>query len=640
VAADGAVSYCEGMIDNPQPAWLPLLLFAIPGLLYVAAALNRAIFPNDDRPLCTIPAVALVLALLPTHILALAFGSLSTGLSIAWSSIGAAGYVLILRARRRIRPALLIERSAWTRLGIAALSTMPIVLPTILLNFHDEAYFNEHFAMIAHLQNGTYPPRYLYEPSLPLRYHYGFDIAGAIVTGLLRVRLDQAVDFLTLALWPCMFLLLWRVGENFGGARAGLFTAFAVCFSGGWPMLARNAPPCGLCTINELPINPPFISYYFQHPWSLGVPVFCLVILQWAALPRLRVKAIGYAALVCSLSLLSLCQVVLFVTTIAAMALAEVWSFVRSRNHEAMTVLAALGGSLLDAKLIGGFFVSGNFPPAGGLFGTGFHVRDFLDVDAVIGQLQWNVASFGALLVLGVFGLRSTSHGKTFLIMLAVVALVIVNTLRYEYTWDIVKFGTVGFIALGIGAGQALSELAVWADNRSRKLVYALIVIALVGRGIAYPFVALSAYDADARQALSIQMIRPYLSTAYPVDHDDARAVSFLRAHMAPNELVYRTEAKSEPYAVWGGLPTQASIHPVDSRDNDQYGLGNKLYAARLELVSVSETWLDRLSAAHVGWIVTDPDDAAINTVLHQSNARGRVVLAARYGKVKVFRMQ
>jgi hypothetical protein len=71
------------MIDNPQPAWLPLLPFAVPGLLYAAAALNRAIFPGDDRPLCTIPAVALVLALLPTRILALAFGSLSLGLSIA-----------------------------------------------------------------------------------------------------------------------------------------------------------------------------------------------------------------------------------------------------------------------------------------------------------------------------------------------------------------------------------------------------------------------------------------------------------------------------------------------------------------------------------------------------------------------------
>ena len=639
MAADGADSYCECMIDNPQPAWLPLLLFAVPGLLYVAAALNRAIFPSDDPPLCTIPAVALVLALLPTHVLALAFGSLSIGLSIAWSLIGTAGYALILRGRWNIRLDSPLERSWTKRLGIAALSTIPIVLPTILLNFHDEAYFNEHFAMIAHLQNGTYPPRYLYEPSLPLRYHYGFDIAGAIVTGLLRVRLDHAVDLLSLALWPCMFLLLWRVGEHFGGSRAGLFAAFAVCFSGGWPMLARDAPPCGLCTINELPINPPFISYFFQHPWGLGVPVFCLVILQRAELSRVRVKAIGYGALVCSLSLLSLCQAVLFVTTIVAMALAEAWSFVRYRNREAITVLAALGGSLFGAKLIGGFFVSGDFPPAGGLFDTGFHMRDLLSVDAVLGQLQWNIASFGALLVLGILGLRRASHGKTFLIMLAVVALGIVNTLRYEYTWDIVKFGTVGFIALAIGAGLALSDLAIWADNRSRKLVYALIVIALVGRGVAYPFVALAAYDPDMRQALSIQMIRPYLSMAYPVDDDDAQAVSFLRAHMAPGELVYRTEAKSEPYAVWGGLSTQASIHPVDIGDNDQYGLGNKLYAARLELVSVSETWLDRLSAAHVGWIVTDADDATINTVLDRPEAQGRIILAARYGKITVFRI-
>jgi hypothetical protein len=629
------------MIDNPQPAWLPLLLLAVPGLLHAAAALNRAIFASDNQPLCTIPAVALVLALLPTHILALAFGSLSIGLSIAWSLIGAAGSVLMLRGRRNVWPTVLIERSGRTsRLGIAAISTIPIVLPTILLNFHDEAYFNEHFAMIAHLQNGTYPPRYLYEPSLPLRYHYGFDIAGAIVTGLLRVRLDHAVDLLTLALWPCMFLLLWRVGEHFGGPRAGLFAAFAVCFSGGWTMLAQNAPPCGLCTINELPINPPFISYFFQHPWSLGVPIFCLVILQRAELPRVRVKAIGYGALICSLSLLSLCQAVLFVTTIVAMALAEAWSIVRYRNREAIVVLVVLGGSLAGAKLIGGFFVSGGFPAAGGLFDTGFHVREFLDVDALLGQLQWNVASFGALLVLGIFGLRRASHGRMFLIMLAAGALVIVNTLRYEYTWDIVKFGTVGFIALAIGAGIALSDLATWADNRRRKLVYALIVIALVGRGVAYPFTALSAYDPDVRQALSIQMIRPYLSTAYPVTNDDAQAVSFLRAHMAPGELVYRNEAKSEPYAVWGGLPTQASIHPVDSGDNDQYGLGHEFYAARLELVSVSETWLDRLSGAHFGWIVTDPDEAAINTILDRLEARSRIVLAARYGKIRVFRMQ
>ena len=40
---------------------------------------------------------------------------------------------------------LLNERAGWTRkLGIALAATLPIVLPTTLLNFHDEGYFNVH----------------------------------------------------------------------------------------------------------------------------------------------------------------------------------------------------------------------------------------------------------------------------------------------------------------------------------------------------------------------------------------------------------------------------------------------------------------------------------------------------------------
>ncbi len=268
------------MIENPQPAWLPLLLLALPGIGFAAYAVNQIIFLSEDRPLCTVPALGLVLALLPTHVLALIFGSLTIGLTVAWSVVGVLGYAWLARHWREVRSAASLEHSGWARrLGIAALATLPIVLPTILANFSDEANFNGHHAVIAHLQNGSYPPRYLYEPSLPLRYHYGFDLAGAIVTGLLRVRLDHAIDLLTIALWPCMFLLLWRVGEHVGGRRAGLPVALAVCFSGGWPLIALTGPSCGLCTINGLRINPSFVHYFFQHLWSLGVPIFCLVVL-------------------------------------------------------------------------------------------------------------------------------------------------------------------------------------------------------------------------------------------------------------------------------------------------------------------------------------------------------------------------
>ena len=89
------------MIENPQPAWLPVLLLALPGIAFAAYALNEAIFSRDDRSLCTIPAITIVLALLPTHIVALAFGSLTIGLAVAWCTVGVAGYGWIVRHWRK-----------------------------------------------------------------------------------------------------------------------------------------------------------------------------------------------------------------------------------------------------------------------------------------------------------------------------------------------------------------------------------------------------------------------------------------------------------------------------------------------------------------------------------------------------------
>src|SRR5215831_14279234 len=130
------------MIENPQPAWLPLLLLFLPGIGFSAYALNAALLPAEDRPFCTIPAIGIVLALLPTHLLALAFRSLPLGLAVAWSIIGAAGYAWTAAHWREIHSAISAQHPRWAiRVGIAALVSIPIVLPTILLNFHDEAFF-------------------------------------------------------------------------------------------------------------------------------------------------------------------------------------------------------------------------------------------------------------------------------------------------------------------------------------------------------------------------------------------------------------------------------------------------------------------------------------------------------------------
>ena len=511
---------------------------ALPGMVFAAFAFNSAIFPRDNRPLCTIPPIALVLALLPTHVLALAFGSLAIGLSIAWGCIGAAGYVWIVRHWQVFRSALSVGHPALRhRALIALLVTLPIIAPTILLNFHDEAFLNGHHAIIAHLQNGTYPPRYLYQPSLPLKYHYAFDLAGAIVTGLLRVRLDQAIDLLTLTLWPFMFLLLWHVGDHVGGRRAGLLVALMVCYSAGG---------CALCTVNGLRTNPPLVSYFFQHPWSIGVPLFCLIILQRSALSQIDSKAMGLVALVCSLLLLSLSQAVLFVTTVIAVGLTEAWNLVRFRDGTRATVLLAVCIALVGARLIGGFFVSALYPPAGGLFNTAFELRHFPGSYSVFGQAEWNLVNFG-LLFLGVFGLFRARNDRLFLFLLATIGFMITNVLVDRYNWDIVKFAVVSSLVLGIGAGVMLSDLEVWADTWLRKVIRGVLAIALLWQGVYYAFFFLLAYSPGIRQPFSVQMIRPYFSGLYPVDRDNAAAASFLRTRMEPSELVYRAIKRQNP---------------------------------------------------------------------------------------------
>ena len=373
------------------------------------------------------------------------------------------------------------------KLIITLLATLPIILPTILLNFHDETPYGTHFAKIAHLQNGIYPPRYLYEPSLLLRYHHAFDLAGAVVTGLLRVRLDHAVDLLTLTLWPCMFLLLWRLGEHAGGKRAGAAVALTVCFSGGWPALAWLWSQCGFCVINALWLNPPFISNFFQHPWSIGVPVFCLIVLQRAALPQIDNRILGLGCFVCSLIMLSLSQVALFIPTAMALALAEIWNLVVYRDRLAKSVIFSLGLSLLGTKLIGGFFTSGPYPPAGGIFDTGLVIRDFSNLGAVLDQVQWNLASFGALLVFGTFGLLHAKNQRVFLVILAALTFCIANLLRYKYNWNIVKFAGVSFIVLAIGSGIVLSQMAAFPRTMGRKIIFGLSALAVVGQGAPFP---------------------------------------------------------------------------------------------------------------------------------------------------------
>jgi len=329
----------------------------------------------------------------------------------------------------------------------------------------------------------------------------------------------------------------------------------------------------------------------------------------------------------------------LFVTTVAALGLTEAWNFIQSRERSAAAVLVTLATAMICAKLIGGFFVSASYPPAEGLFQTAFYARDFSTLDAVVGQARQNLALSGLLLIPGALGLWRVRHERLFLALLAGIGFVVYNSLRYGHTDDIFKFATVSFIALAIGAGIFVSDLAHWADTPIRKLTRGALIVALLWKGVFFHFYVIWLYDPEARSPISVQMIRPYFSVEYPVDEHEARAVNFLRAHMGPSELVYRAREKSVPYGIWGGLPTQASVWPSDTEDNDPYGLGITKFAARKNLDTVSEDWLDRMAAQRVTWLVTDADDAEINDILACPEAKSRAVLTTWYGRIRIFKI-
>jgi hypothetical protein len=183
--------------------------------------------------------------------------------------------------------------------------------------------------------------------------------------------------------------------------------------------------------------------------------------------------------------------------------------------------------------------------------------------------------------------------------------------------------------------------MAAFPRTTGRRIIFGLSALAVVGQGAPFPILVLSGYDPGGHSfPQSIQMIRPYFSTAYPVNSDDARAVSFLRTHMGPSEILYVAPNMAEPYGVWGGLPTQLSAYPAESGDDDEYGLGREKFAARKGLASISETWFDRLLAEHITWVVTDAKDKGVNVILDSPEGQGKALIAAQYGSVRVFHLR
>ena len=605
-------------VATPQPAGCVALLIMLPGLWIAGIAAARRLGLDRATGRLVGPALSLSLWLCAVHAIAYAARAFLPGLVVGTILVGAGGYSAAWRGEARAPAGPAPSRG---RVALAALAALVIAPMALRWSFHDEATIAGHMAFVGEMQNGFYPPGHLVFPDVELRYHYGFDVVVAAVTAVTRLRIDRAMDAVTLAAFAWTAALAWRLGDVWNGPTrgAGPLTALLLLFGGGAPLLcAPSLPPSvptllGQCSIEGLSINPPFVSYFFQHPWTLGAPL-ALAALLVAAESRRRAPRL--AALGLLLLALSFVQIVLFLTLGGALLAAESlpwigWgkSDLRSSVRRGLALLILLVVVLLVASRFGGFFAPA---PDGATSSIEAH-RGI--VETLAGNVRWHLASFGLLLPLGIMGLFSRARGRLVLAVLVLGSLLVLNSVRYKFSWDVAKFGTVAAIALSVLGGAALARL--WSAPRAlpaRALCLALLAAA-IAPGLCHPLI----FGLDLAGIPAGNFPR----SAEPLSGPDVEAMTWLRTRVRPTDVVYRSIPASYGYAPWGGLP-----QPWIEGQTASFGFSPARLSRRRRLLTELPLQPERWLAEGIRWLVLDARDRRQNEIAERWIREGKARMA------------
>jgi hypothetical protein len=552
--------------------------------------------------------------LLAVHVSGLLAGSFELALWIGTLSVSAAGH-LVHRLVPQPAPPVGWIPSKVMFAGVVV-GTVAIAPMTLGWAFPDDLFITGHMSISSAIQNGPYPPVNLSFPALDLRYHYAFDLLNAGFTSIVRLPVDVGIDVLTLLCWAWMLALLWAASERVLGRNRGWVGPACLAFSGGVPLLCLPATDrfaealVGACTAGDVPVNPPVVAYFLQHPWSIGIPLAITILFAFTGRGR---PAIRYPALALLLVALALSQIVLFAAFSAALVVADAWDGKAIDLKRGVSMLACSAATVLIASRLGGFFAS--WPDGGG----GLVLRAGVTNDPVT-TVAWHLASFGVVLPIGIAGIACAPRGRirTLLTCLAFGGLVIVNAVEYTLSWDIAKFGFLSMLVLAAGAAIVVTRLL----DTGRTGIAVVTLGSMTMGGFMY-LLALT---------LRLHGLPGYLTTP-PVrlSDDDVAAVEWLRRNSDQRDVTYRASPMTFGYAQWGGLP-QAQLDLMAPR----LGFPPDHLADRLALL---DSWPGDVRAARrqgIRWFVLDTANdehaAAADIWIDQ----GMAVERAIFGDIRV----
>lgn len=523
------------------------LSLALPGLFFFGRALALRLTRDRYTGNVLAPGLGLACFVLTTHVAAKLTQSYQWGLALTLFLLGGLGYAWACPVRGERAPLKLHKPPSRWMWAFALVTTALMTPIAVRWAFHDEISVLGHSATVAAMQN-HYPPRNLSLPQYELNYHYGFEIVATALTALFRLSIAASLDATTLVLWFYSIVVFWSLGERVVGTGYGGVAAILTLLGAGSPYLcsesmAQSLPLAGHllshCRVGDMTLNPPMPSYFFQRPWSLGVPLAGVLLLIQAddnASSRVLRTAL-LALLSCALYL---SQVVLFCTVVASILASEILDRRRIRLSARLvttTVLALVAGAAPFA--LGGFF--GKDPDGGGhslLWHPGVS-------DTPWRSARWLVQNYGVLL-LGLVGLVWLQKRRVLFGALAVGSLLVLNVFRYELSWDIAKFATTGTLALGVLTAALLRRLCVSSFALLRNVAPAAILLAAAAASIGFCLTL----------ALELPGIPSmYTQVSVPMARDDRRAAAFLRTHMPRDAIMYRRRPEFRGYASHAGLP-------------------------------------------------------------------------------------
>jgi len=354
-------------------------------------------------------------------------------------------------------------------------------------------------------------------------------------------------------------------------------------------------------------LNPPVVSYFFQHPWTLGIPLAFAAILVVSArdapAPWARTGALGIL-----LVALSFCQTVLFLCLVGALVVAEPVAEGKIVWPRALRTLLLLGAVLLVASRLHGFFAPS---PAGAE--NMIELRPLSLGGSGVGWVSWHLQTFGLLLPLGVVGLLLLVRERLLVSLLAAGSLLVLNSFRYRWSWDIVKFATVASLALSFGASASLRRLFELRPRPLGRAAGALAAVGLVAAGLLFPFVV-GFYGHGV----------PFPKSPVALSPADEQAVDWLRRSVRPGEVVYRRGGAGRGYAQRGGLPQL-----VYDRDTTYFGLPRRLFAERERFLETPVSEPEALLRQGVRWLVLERSDEAMARLIDRWIVEDRAIVRA-----------